>query len=75
MARGGAFAVAAQLLNPYPLVRQWAAGALEKIAPGRCSVDLSAADSTIARQAAACGAEAASIRLPAAPGAVEDPED
>ncbi|MGH7440366.1 MAG: cytochrome c3 family protein, partial [Polyangiaceae bacterium] len=62
-------AFAAQLLNPYPLVRQWAAGALEKVAPGRCSVDLSAADSAIARQAAACGAEAASIRLPAAPEA------
>jgi predicted CXXCH cytochrome family protein len=68
-------AVAAQLLNPYPLVRQWAAGALDRLAPGRCSVDLSASDATIARQAAACGADAASIHLPAALQAAEDPED
>jgi predicted CXXCH cytochrome family protein len=72
---GAAPAVAAQLLNPYPLVRQWAAGALDRLVPGRCAVDLSAADSIIARQAAACGADAASIRLPVAPQAAEDPED
>jgi predicted CXXCH cytochrome family protein len=65
--------VAKQLLNEYPLVRQWALGALRSIV-GRCDVDLSADDGIIARQAAACGADAASLPHPSQPRD-EEPED
>jgi predicted CXXCH cytochrome family protein len=54
-ARDAAPLVAKQLLNEYPLVREWALGALRSI-EGRCDVDLAADDSTIAREAVACGA-------------------
>jgi predicted CXXCH cytochrome family protein len=77
-ARDAAPLIARQLLNPYPLVRQWAAGALATLlAPGRCDVDLAADDATIARQAVACGADPASLSLaPRAPAhGDEDPED
>ena len=42
-----------ELLDEYPLVREWAKRALVSIL-GRCDVDLTATDETIARQAAAC---------------------
>ena len=67
--------VAKQLLNPYPLVRQWAARALGALTdPGRCEVDLAADDEVIARQAVACGAASAAPTETAAHHD-EDPED
>jgi predicted CXXCH cytochrome family protein len=76
-ARDAAPLVARQLLNPYPLVRQWAASALGALVDGgRCQVDLAADDATLARQAIACGADPASLSLPRpAAGRDEDPED
>ncbi len=76
-ARDAAPSVARQLLNPYPLVRQWAAGALGALlGPGRCAVDLTVDDEAIARQAAACGADPASLPLARPPARRdEDPED
>jgi predicted CXXCH cytochrome family protein len=72
-ARDAAPLVARQLLNEYPLVRQWALGALRKIL-GRCDVDLSADDASIARQAASCGG---ALAAPAHPRQTpdEEPED
>jgi hypothetical protein len=49
--------LATKLLSEYPLVREWAKRALVLIR-GRCDVDLSAADATIAKGARSCGAEA-----------------
>jgi predicted CXXCH cytochrome family protein len=64
--------IARELLNEYPLVREWAKRALESML-GRCDVDLAADDQTIARQAISCGA------TPRAADPVsssdEDPED
>jgi predicted CXXCH cytochrome family protein len=73
-ARDAVPAIAAQLLNPYPLVRQWAAVALETLlGKGRCQVDLAADDATLARQAAACGAAPSAVPVP--PRDEGDPED
>ncbi len=72
-ARDAAPLVARQLLNEYPLVRQWALASIRSIL-GRCDVDLSANDATIARQASACGADPASLPRPAQPRD-EEPED
>jgi Doubled CXXCH motif (Paired_CXXCH_1) len=45
--------VGRELLNEYPLVREWAKRAMESML-GRCDVDLAADDATIAGQAAVC---------------------
>lgn len=71
--------IAHELLNDYPLVREWAKGALASIL-GRCDVDLGADDATITQQAAACGLDGIPLeRGPLAPGTLgrppEDPED
>jgi predicted CXXCH cytochrome family protein len=72
--RDAAPLIGKELLSDYPLVREWARRALVSIL-GRCDVNLSADDSIIAAEAAAC----ASIAVPVAPAAVpprdEDPED
>jgi predicted CXXCH cytochrome family protein len=75
-ARDAAPAIAAQLVHPYPLVREWAKRALVAIL-GRCDVDLANDDASIAREAAACAGAtvAAPVVPPAAPGHEEDPED
>jgi hypothetical protein len=52
-ARDAAPAVAAELLDEYPLVREWALRATRSLV-GRCDVDLAASDEIIARQGAAC---------------------
>jgi hypothetical protein len=64
--------IAAQLLNEYPLVRQWALRALVAIR-GHCEVDLSAADEMIARQAQTCGAGV--VGPPQGARIEEEPED
>jgi predicted CXXCH cytochrome family protein len=64
--------VARELLNDYPLVRDWARRALVSIL-GRCDVDLSADDATIARQAEACVGAPVARRAPTPTD--EDPED
>jgi len=51
--RDAAPLVGRELLNDYPLVRDWARRALASML-GRCDVDLSADDVAIAREAAAC---------------------
>jgi predicted CXXCH cytochrome family protein len=66
--------VAAQLTNPYPLVREWARRALVSML-GRCDVDLDADDSVIARQAVACGANAPPGPGTEPPARDEEPED
>jgi hypothetical protein len=75
-ARDAAPLIARQLLNDYPLVREWAKRALVSVL-GRCEVNLSADDSTIASQAAVCAG--APVAPPGAPSTVpprdEDPED
>ena len=71
-------AIARELLDEYPLVREWAKRSLAAIR-GRCDVDLSASDDAIARGAGACAGTAAEPRPPPAarPSAPreEDPED
>jgi hypothetical protein len=64
--------LARELLNEYPLIREWARRSLVSIL-GHCDVDLSAADPTIAREAAACVGAPIPPR-PATP-TDEDPED
>jgi len=64
--------VARELLNDYPLVREWARRALASIL-GRCDVDLSADDATIAREGAACAG--APITSRPAKASDEEPED
>ena len=68
--------IARELLDPYPLVRQWARKALVDIL-GRCEVDLSADDATIARDATACvGSRVDASPAPPQPNSPdEDPED
>jgi predicted CXXCH cytochrome family protein len=75
-ARDAAPAIAAQLLNAYPLVREWAKRSLVALL-GRCEVDLARDDASIAREAAACaGSAVATPALPqAGPSHEEDPED
>lgn len=71
-ARDAAPLMGRELLDDYPLVREWAKRALESLR-GRCDVDLAADDATIARQATIC---AGSPVVPT--NAVlhdEDPED
>jgi predicted CXXCH cytochrome family protein len=70
-ARDAAPAVAGQLLNAYPLVREWAKRALASMM-GSCDVDLAADDATIARQAQPYAH--APLAAPTAP-ADEEPED
>jgi hypothetical protein len=65
-------AIARELLNDYPLVREWARRALVSLL-GRCDVDLSSDDATIARQAAACAGGPVPLRPTAASD--EDAED
>jgi predicted CXXCH cytochrome family protein len=71
-ARDVAPLVARELLNEYPLIRDWARRTLVSIL-GHCDVDLSANDATIAREAAACVGGAIPPRL--ATPTDEDPED
>lgn len=84
-ARDAASLVARELLDEYPLVREWAKRALTSIL-GRCDVDLAADDDTIWRQAvSSCGGslEAAPAKGPTGRGRGsdgsgsldEDPED
>jgi hypothetical protein len=84
-ARDAASLVARELLDEYPLVREWAKRALTSLL-GRCDVDLAADDDTIWRQAvSSCGAspKAAPAKEPAGRGpgsdwpgsSDEDPED
>src|SRR5579872_1621838 len=74
--KDAAVAIARELLDPYPLVRQWARKALVDIL-GRCDVDLAGDDAAIAREATACvGAPVAGVVAPAPPApGDEDPED
>ncbi len=71
-ARDAVPAVARELLDEYPLVRDWARRALVSIL-GRCDVDLAADDATIARQGGLC----AGVPIAPSGGQVhdEDPED
>jgi hypothetical protein len=64
--------VARELLNEYPLVREWAKRALESML-GSCDVDLAADDAAIARQAASCGGTAGASSTPLPRD--EEPED
>jgi hypothetical protein len=64
--------VARELLDEYPLVREWAKVALTSIR-GACDVDLMAEDAVIAGQAAACAG--GPIEAPKALPRDEDPED
>jgi hypothetical protein len=76
-ARDAAPAIARELLDEYPLVREWAKRALVALL-GRCDVDLAAADDAIAAQARACAGAAALPPPPRAPSPAspdEDPED
>jgi predicted CXXCH cytochrome family protein len=66
--------IARQLLGEYPLVRQWAEGAVRALTGGRCDADLSADDAAIARAAIACGAAPSSLPR-AVPSRDEEPED
>jgi predicted CXXCH cytochrome family protein len=73
--RDAAPLIARQLLNDYPLVREWARRALASIL-GRCDVDLAADDEVIARQAAGCaGAGGGTVSAPNAGPGEEEPED
>jgi predicted CXXCH cytochrome family protein len=65
--------IARELLDEYPLVREWAKAALTSIR-GACEVDLSASDAVIARQAAVCGGGPVEAPGAAAPRE-EDPGD
>jgi len=71
-ARDAAPLIGRELLSDYPLIRDWAKRALVSIL-GRCDVDLSANDATIARQASAC--LGGPIPPPVASPTNEDPED
>ena len=71
--RAAAPLFAKELLDEYPLVREWAKRALVSTL-GRCDVDLAADDEAIARAAAACGGAVAPAPA-AAHGRDEDPED
>lgn len=76
-ARDAAPLIARELLSGYPLVREWARRALVSLT-GRCDVDLSADDATIATQArASCAAGPPFPASSAASGvgSDEDPED
>jgi hypothetical protein len=72
-ARDAAPLIARELVSDYPLLREWAKRALVSIL-GRCDVDLTATDDTIAREATACAN--ASVE-PSHSGTLrdEDPED
>jgi hypothetical protein len=77
-AKDAAPSIARELLNEYPLVREWARRALASIA-GRCDVDLSADDGAIEAQGRACANVVAPAQVPALPargaGPDEEPED
>jgi hypothetical protein len=64
--------ISKELLNDFPLVREWAKIALVSIL-GRCDVDLASDDAAIARQALSCGGGA--MAIPATPSTGEEPED
>jgi predicted CXXCH cytochrome family protein len=69
---GAASLVARELLNEYPLVREWAKRSLESIL-GSCDVNLAADDATIAHQAVSCGGTGDTSN--AVPPRDEEPED
>ncbi len=83
-ARDAVAGVSRELLDEYPLIREWAKRALASML-GRCDVDLAADDDEILRQAvSSCGAsvdrvrpdDTARDRRPVGhPAADEDPED
>jgi hypothetical protein len=83
-ARDAVAGVSRELLDEYPLIREWAKRALASIL-GRCDVDLAADDDEIMRQAvSSCGAPADGARSadtvrdrvpPGHPTADDDPED
>jgi hypothetical protein len=64
--------VARELTAEYPLLREWAKRSLAAIV-GRCDVDLTRDDATIARAAAGCGGPPGPVTPHAGPD--EDPED
>jgi predicted CXXCH cytochrome family protein len=64
--------IASKLLSDYPLVREWAKRALVAIR-GRCSVDLSADDAAIARQAVECGGD--NLAAPALASPSDEPSE
>jgi hypothetical protein len=71
-ARDAASSVSRELLNGYPLVREWAKRALVSML-GRCDVDLAADDGSIEREARVCAG--ASVARPTSPPSDEEPED
>ena len=76
-ARDAVPAIARELLDDYPLVREWAKRALVALR-GRCDVDLSADDATIEAQARTCSGAPVlppKSQAPAPHSADEDPED
>jgi hypothetical protein len=70
-ARDAAPAIARELLDEYPLVREWAKRALVALR-GRCDVDLSAPDAAIEAQARAC-ADAPAVPLAGRPAGAGGP--
>jgi predicted CXXCH cytochrome family protein len=75
-ARDAVPAVARELLDEYPLIREWAKRALVAIR-GSCDVDLTENDAAIAEGARRCGALPDAIEPPGRthPRGDEDPED
>jgi predicted CXXCH cytochrome family protein len=73
-ARDVAPAIARELLDDYPLVREWAKRALVALL-GTCEVDLAATDDAIAAQARACTGVSPSRPGPSPASPDEDPED
>ena len=73
-ARDAAPLVARELLDEYPLLREWARRSLQKTL-GRCEVDLAADDAAIARQAQSCVGAAAVPTAPVHGPARADPGD
>lgn len=73
-ARDAAPAIAAQMVHPYPLVREWARRALVALL-GRCDVDLARDDAAIARDAGACVGTTLARPGPQPTNLDEEPED
>ncbi|HEY4013171.1 MAG TPA: cytochrome c3 family protein [Polyangiaceae bacterium] len=67
-------AVARELLDAYPLVREWAKAALGSMR-GACEVDLAADDAAIAKQAAVCAGGRIEVPEAVPREHDEDPED
>jgi hypothetical protein len=78
--RAAAPIIARQLLNEYPLVREYAKSALARLV-GPCDVDLAASDEAIAARARAClaaaglSADGIAVPLPRVGDADDEPED